>query len=191
MQLAVAELRSRRAMTVISVVTPATTNRLRARALIRTALLETLAVFLHQPRTSITLVSHPGQAISVQVPLASLHLSVSHMPGMSVAAIASGAAVGVDLMPVPQGIDAMTDWSHVALDYLGATATALLQHTLPAHRPGAFAQAWTQFEASLKCQGVALTEWTPALAHQLTTCHLSALDLPEGCRGAIAVSQRG
>lgn len=189
MQLAVAELRASQAMTVISVATPATTNRLLARELIRTALRETLAAFLDQPAAAITLVSPPGQAIWVECPLVQLHISVSHMPGMSVAALSRGAAVGVDLMPIHQSADEMPDWEPVALDYLGPAVAVLLQNTPPAQRPAAFAQAWTRFEACLKCRGLALTEWTHSLAQQLATCHVMALDLPENCRGAIAVNQ--
>ncbi len=188
MQLAVDELRSGQALTVISVPTPATTNRLLARDLIRTALRETLAVVLDQPAASITLVSGPGQAIWVDSPLARLHVSVSHTPGVSVAAIGRGAAIGVDLMHVDQGAEAMLDWARVALDYLGPTVTVLLQSTSPAQRPAAFAQAWTRFEACLKCLGLALTEWTPVLEQQLTTCRVMALTLPENCRGAIAIN---
>ena len=188
MPLAVAELRAGSALTVISVTTPATTHRLQARALIRTALRETLAAFLQQPPAAITLGSHPGQAIWVASPLTNLQLSVSHMPGLSVAAIAHS-AVGIDVMPIPQGADAMPDWADVALDYLGASATDLLHRTPSAQRPSAFAQAWVQLEARLKCQGLALTEWSPTLAQQLATCRVSALALPDHCCGAVAVSQ--
>lgn len=187
MQAAVGELRGSRAMAVISVATPATGERPLARALIRTALRETVAMFLDQPVGSITLVSRPGQAIGVESPLARLHLSVSHMPGMSVAAIGRVGAIGVDVMRVEQDAAAMSDWARVALDYLGPAALDALQRTPPMQRPPAFAQAWVHFEASLKCLGLALTEWTPALAQRLAACRVMALGLPEDCHGAIAV----
>jgi 4'-phosphopantetheinyl transferase len=189
MPLAVAELRASQGMTIISVATPATTNRLFARELIRTAVRETLAAFLHQPVSSITLVSRPGRGIEVDPLLAGLHVSVSHMPGMSVAAIAHGVAVGIDVMPILQDAQAMSDWESVALDYLGPAVTALLKQTAPLLRPAAFAQAWTHYEASLKCQGLALTEWRPTLARHLATCRVMALALPAHCRGAIALKQ--
>jgi len=187
MQQAVDELRSNRALTVISVPTPVTTSRLLARALIRTALRETLAVFLDQPVSSIMLVSRPGQAIGVDSPLARLNVSVSHMPGMSVAAIGRTAAIGVDLMHLDQGAEEMADWAQVALDYLGPTVAALLQRTAPAQRSAAFAREWTRFEACLKCLGLAMTEWSPVLAEQLATCRVMVLALPENCHGAIAI----
>jgi 4'-phosphopantetheinyl transferase len=189
MALAVEELRASQGMTVISVATPATTHRVSARELIRTALRETLAAFLQQPAASITLVSRPGQGIEVDPLLAGLHVSVSHMPGMSVAAISRGGAVGIDVMQILQGTQAMHDWETVALDYLGPDVTALLKQTAPLLRPAAFAQAWAQQEASLKCQGLALTEWNPTLARQLATCCVMALPLPDNCRGAIALKQ--
>ena len=186
MQLAVDELRSSHAFTVISVLAPATTDRSIARDLIRTALRETLGVLLDQPAAAITLISHPGQAIRVDSPLARLQVSVSHMPGMSLIAIAKGAAIGVDAMHIDQGIEMTLDWTGVALDYLGPELTALLQRTAPAQRSAAFAREWTRFEACLKYLGLAMTEWTPVLAQQLATCRVMALALPENCRGAIA-----
>lgn len=187
MQAAVDELRGSQAMAVISVATPATGERSLARALIRTALRETVAMFLDQPAASITLVSRPGQAIGVDSPLARLHLSVSHMPGMSVAAMGRAGAVGLDVMRVEQDAAEIFDWARVALDYLGPAVSGTLQRTPPGQRPADFARAWVHFEASLKCLGLALTEWTPALAQRLAACRVMALGLPEDCRGAIAV----
>ena len=188
LQLAVDELRSERAWTVISVPTPATTNRTLARGLIRAALRETLAAFLDQPAASITLVARPGQAIWVDSPLARLQVSVSHLPGLSVAAIGRGAALGVDVMDIAQGAQEMPDWARVALDYLGPTVASALQRLPPLQRPAAFAQAWTRFEACLKCLGCGLTEWTPVLQQQLATCRVMPLALPDNLRGAIAIN---
>lgn len=189
MQAAVDALRSRQAMAVISVATPATSDRVLARALIRTALRETIALFLGQPALSITLVSRPGQAIAVDSPLARLRVSVSHMPGMSVAAIGRDAAIGIDVMRIEPGAQEMPDWACVARDYLGPQASACLQRASPAQRPAAFVQAWAHFEARLKCLGLALTEWSPALAQRLATCRVMALALPDDCHGAIATIQ--
>ena len=191
--MAVDELRSSRALTVISVPTPATTNRLQARELIRAALRETLVKFLNQPAASIKLVSEPGRAICVMSsPHAHgcLQVSVSHIPGMSLAAITRhvGVGVGVDLMQVDQDAKAMPDWAQVALDYLGPVKTGLLESTPSTHRPAAFAEAWTRLEARLKCLGLALTEWTPILEKQLAICHVMALALPKNYRGAVAVN---
>ncbi len=184
--LALADLRSSRALTVISVPTPATTNRLLARDLVRLALRQTLAAFLGQPVASITLVSHPGLPIRVDAPLARLHVSVSHMPGMSVAAISNGSGVGIDAMHVDYSAAGMADLAHVARDYLGPAVSDELQRLAPAQGPSAFAEAWTHQEARLKCLGMALTEWTPALQAQLAPCPATRLALPENYRGAVA-----
>ena len=191
--MAVDELRSSQALTVISVPTPATTNRLQARELIRVALRETLAKFFNQPAASITLVSQPGRAIYVMnSPHGCLQVSVSHMPGMSLAAITKLTGVGVDLMQVDQDVKVMFDWTHnwaqVALDYLGPVESGLLKSTPSSYRPTAFAEAWTRLEARLKCLGLALTEWTPILEKQLAACHVMALALPENYCGAIAIN---
>jgi 4'-phosphopantetheinyl transferase len=187
MQAAVDELRSCQAMTVIRVVTPAMSNRLLARDLIRTALRETIALFLDQPVASIALVSRPGQAIEVDSPLARLRVSVSHMPGMSAAAIGRNTAIGLDVMRIESWTQEMPEWACVARDYLGPQMIACLQGASPMQRPVNFVEAWTHFEACLKCLGLALTEWTPALAQRLTTCRVMVLALPEDCRGAIAI----
>ena len=193
--MAVNALRSSQALTVISVPTPATTNRLQARERIRVALRETLAKFFNQPAASITLVSQPGRAIYVMnSPYGCLQVSVSHMPGMSLAAITRHVdiGVGIDLMQVDQDAKAMPDWTHnwaqVALDYLGPVESGLLKSTPSTQRPAAFAEAWTRLEARLKCLGLALTEWTPILEKQLAVCHVMTLALPENYRGAVAVN---
>ena len=193
-----ADLRSGQACTVISVPTPHTTDRVRARALIRTALRQTLADFLAQPVASIRLVSRPGQGIRVESTHVShlshasegfLSVSVSHAPGLSVAALGRGVAVGVDVMPLDPGATEMPDWERVAQDYLGPVVTKSLWQTPAAQRPAAFTQAWTHVEACLKCLNLPLTEWTPALAQQLASCRIVALALPDKACGSIAIHQ--
>lgn len=174
-------------MAVISVQMPGTPSRMVARERIRSSLRETLAVLLDQPAASIPLVSRPGQPIRLAWPFERLQVSVSHMPGMSVAAISRRGSIGLDVMYVDQSAEAMHDWARVALDYLGPTVTNALQCTGPTQRPVAFTQAWTRFEACLKCLGMPLTEWTPALAQQLAACRVMTLALPENCRGAVAI----
>ena len=186
-----AELRSGTGVTVIGRALPPTASCTEARASIRKALKQTLAAFFGQPAAAVTLTSRPGQAIQVQVQMrmqapgtAPVFVSISHMPGLSVAAISSSGAVGVDVMvvdaPLPPG------WEWVALDYLGPQAAAALHRTAPAERATAFAQAWVSGEARLKCLGLGLTEWTPSLAMRLTACDVHWLALPPGICGAVA-----
>lgn len=184
---ALRDMRSVRALTVISVPTPDTTDRTWARKLVRDALQQTLGALLGQPAASVALVSRPGEAIAVDSPLMPLGLSVSHAPELSIAAICRNASVGIDLMRLQDGMEADANWLGVARDYLGPHVAAGLQVTAPADYPVAFTQAWTRFEAGLKCLGLALTEWSPELAQQLATCQTWALDFAANPGGLVAV----
>lgn len=186
--LAVQALRSAQAIAVISVPTPATENRTAARSLVRSALRETLAVVLGQPAASIALMSPVGRAVWVDSTPLQLRLSISHSPGVSVAAICRGASVGTDVMRVEAATYEHSDLMRLARDYLGPQETVLLKCTPPETFPSAFGQAWTGFEAALKCLGLALTEWSPELAMQLTRCRVLALDLPPNYCGSVATS---
>jgi len=200
LSLAVQDIRSVQAVTVISVSTPITTDRTSARALVRNALCHTLAVVLDQPAASVALISRPGEAIAVDSLSVRLGLSLSHAPELSVAAICRGASVGVDLMRIEDGIEGDPDWVRVALDYLGPQATALLRATSSSECPVAFVKAWTRFEACLKCLGLALTEWSPELGKQLATCqiwtlgfvgdHSGSLVIGGGFLGSVAVLRK-
>ena len=186
--LAVQTLRSAQAMTVISIATPATGNRRVARSLVRSALRETLAALLGQPAASIALVSPSGGAIRVASPLFPLSLSISHSTGISVAAICQGLAIGIDVMQIEAVTPGQTEWMRLAGDYLGPQVKAKLQNAPPETFPSVFAQAWTDFEAALKCLGLGLTEWSPELASRLASCRVVALDLPANYCGSIATA---
>jgi phosphopantetheinyl transferase len=112
------------------------------------------------------------------------------MPGLSVAAIGRGCAVGVDLMQADPRTPAMQGWRLVARDYLGQSVSLLLDNMPPTQRTVAFTEAWTRLESCLKCNGLPLTEWSSDLAHKSLNCHVVALDLPANCRGSIAVRKK-
>ena len=185
---ALGELRSDRALTVISVRTPETELRRTARRTIRNALQEVLGALLQRPIGSILFTSLPGQAIALDLPNPHISLSVSHAAGLSVAAIRVGAAIGIDLMRIEPGAAELPDWARIAQDYLGPQVNAGLATLAPALRAVSFAHAWTRHEAGLKCLGLPLTEWTPALAHRLAPCVVTALALPAPYCGALAAS---
>lgn len=187
--LAVRALGSESGLAVIGIATPAPHDRQLARQLVRDALRQLLGQFLDQPTAALALVSQPGQGIALNLPGSQLRLSVSHMPGLSVAAVSCRSAVGVDVMAVGGLVSDLPDWSQVALDYLGPVQAALLRNASPAGRPAAFARAWTHFEAGLKCCRLELTEWTPALANLLARCQVMALSLPDGCCGTVAIAR--
>ena len=172
-------------MTVLSVPTPLTAHRTDARHAIRHAVQHMLAAFLDCPAASVVLPSRPGQAPQVVAPGAEhVHLSISHLPSLSVAAISLRGPVGVDVMAVDT--QSLPDWADVAHDYLGPLAAKVLQHTPPHERSAAFANTWTALEARLKCLGLGLTEWTPGLAARLQGCTVISLTLPAGSCGVLA-----
>jgi 4'-phosphopantetheinyl transferase len=184
---ALAALRSAQGLAVIRITTPNTEIRHAAREHLRTAVRELLAALLQQPVATLPLVSRPGQALVLDLPGASIGLSVSHAPGLSVAAVHRHGAVGVDVMRIGEGADWMPDWETVARDYLGPEAQARIHQVTPDQRACAFAREWTTLEASLKCLGMGLTEWTPSLERRLAGCMVSTLDVPLGLCGAVAV----
>ena len=185
---ALADLNSDIGLTVISVPTPLTASRPEARLAIRHALQSTVAAWLNLPVAAVTVLSRPGQPVQVLARGASPYTTISHTAGLSVAALCTHRAVGVDVMAA----DAQTlppDWAAVARDYLGPGVAQSLHHETPAQRPAAFAQAWVSLEARLKCLGLGLTEWTPALAVRLSECQLVALNGLPGVCGAVALEQ--
>ena len=182
------DLRSLHPMTVLSLTLPDTLSRPVARARIRGAVRQTLAACLDQPVTSIELLARPGYPLTLVVPKIPINLSISHAPGLSVAAIHQSASVGIDLMQVDTDEVDMPDWERVAQDYLGPSARHRLAEASPSRRARHFAQEWTRFEAGLKCLGLALTEWTPALAQRLANCRVVALALPDNYCGALATA---
>ena len=109
-------------------------------------------------------------------------LSISHEGALSIAAIHLHGHIGVDMLHTQLPADALA----VTLDYLGPDAAQALTVADPDQRPAAFAAAWTDHEARLKCVGIDLGEWdaNPALA----ACRVLPLDLPEGLIGTLALN---
>lgn len=153
-----------------------------ARALARRAIIALLADWLSVPHEQIKLPATPGQAQRIdlgQHPAIDLPgCSISHEAGLSLAAINLHGPIGVDLMR-PRDIP---DWAALARDYLGPATARALAACAPAQRANALARAWTAREASLKCLGLALAEWTPT-----RPCRVLPLALPEGWLGALAL----
>ena len=181
-QAAVARLKER-GLAVISISTDALEVRDIARQKIRQAVTEMLALAYACPPGRLQLHSAPGQPPRVDIPGHCIGLSLSHEPGLSLAAIRDGGTVGVDLMR----IDAALDWAPVAQLYLGTEACAEIGRQPPGQQAGHFAQAWTALEARLKCRSAAITEWNPELEHLLAQASLRRLELPPGFAGYTAL----
>jgi 4'-phosphopantetheinyl transferase len=170
---------------VISVETPDSPLRDTARTQVRGALREVLGLQLGCAPEAVNLLSVPGQALRVELPghtISAIGLSASHEAGFSVAAIRQGGPVGIDIMRIAPAFD----WQAVARDYLGPQAWHRIASQPELDQPQAFACEWTRLEAGLKCLGIGLQEWCPALAKRLEGCRLMALDLPAGRCGAVA-----
>lgn len=176
---------------VFSIATPEISIRDTARELARQALREVLGILLDRAPEAVPLVSRPGHPIRLDTPGLHAGLSLSHEPGLTIAAIHLGGAVGVDLMRVEQGPDWLSsgssDWQALARDYLGPQASDRIARRPPPQRVRVFAREWTRFEASLKCLAMPLQEWSPALEHELMRCRLFDLDVPDGFIGSLAV----
>jgi 4'-phosphopantetheinyl transferase len=108
-------------------------------------------------------------------------LSISHEGALSIAGINLHGPIGVDMLHSQLPADALA----VTLDYLGPDAAQALTVAAPQMRPAAFAAAWTDHEARLKCLGIELGEWdaNPRLAQ----CQVWTLDLPAGLTGTLAL----
>jgi 4'-phosphopantetheinyl transferase len=177
-----ARLAARQGVAVIGIAVDG--DRAVARQRIRMALREALARLCGVPEAGIAIESAPGQAPRARFASgAQASLAISHEAGYSVAAIHLQGRVGIDLMRVQE----LPDWRAVAHDYLGRETAARLAALAPARRAAAFAQAWTEREACLKCRGLPLSEWPPDLAARGAACRAFALTLPEGLAGTLAV----
>ncbi len=164
---------------------PAAAPRHEARRLVRLVVQARLGELFAMPAAAVQLFASPGQPVRLAPPLAQVGVSFSHDAGLSLAAINQGGAVGVDLMCCPPPWDDLAD---LARDYLGPQLAATLAEMPATARQRTFAQAWTAHEASLKCLGLPLAEWSPALAERLATCRACALPLPAGWVASVAIS---
>jgi 4'-phosphopantetheinyl transferase len=181
----VAELGENAGIAVIGIQGQA--EREQARLAIRAAIVEALSQLSGLPPQRISLHGEPGEvpwaALDAPAGVRRAWLAISHDGELSVAAIGLHAAVGID---VTQVLD-IPDWQPVAQDYLGPEAAARLA-ALPRHeRVHAFARAWTEREARLKCLGRELTEWSAEGDRAVDACRCLPLALPEGYVGALAL----
>ncbi len=137
-------------------------ERPRAREQIRSAARAALASVLGVDADEILIDSTPGQAprITLAGDERAIGCSFTHEGGYSLAAINLHGAVGVDLMRVEE----IFDWQAVARDYLGPEVCATLAATPATEQTLAFVRAWTRHEATLKCHGIQLAEWSEEIA---------------------------
>jgi len=168
---------------IVAVDTPDTPIRDSARRLVRAVLRQILG--------EVELISTPGQPIRLARPDSRLGISISHENGLSLLAIHRSGPVGIDLLNIAGAPDWQAEISTLAIDYLGPASARSIAGLSPSAQMAAFAQAWTAHEARLKCRGLALEEWSAALAAQLSPCCVQQLALPAGYVGAVATLKVG
>ena len=162
-------------------------DRATARRTIRLALRAALAETSGLPASLIQLCGAPGEAPYALLDGRRIALSISHDGDLSVAALRlDGSAVGIDLMQVTE----VPDWQAVARDYLGPACAAALARVPAPTRAAAFARAWSEREARLKCRGLALAEWRACDEPLLAACACLPLVLPDGYVGSVAANIR-
>jgi len=158
-----------------------------ARLRIRTALTAALAAHFGIAAGRIALHSPQGVAPWAVVALDAgdrrVALSISHDGDISVAAYSFSGAVGIDVM----SISPVPDWWAVARDYLGPEAARKLATRPDGERDAAFAHAWSEHEARLKCLGLQISEWCDERAVALQACRCFPLALPDGYVGYVAL----
>lgn len=170
---------------LIAVPTPQTNLRGQARELVRDALRASLGKLLGCAPEAVPLEIEPGKPPALTLPTTSIHLSISHEAGLSLAAIRMDGRIGIDLMAFDDA--ALPDQEALARDYLGPRMAATLNGTPAPQRQAAFARAWSSHEASLKCLGMPLQEWSPALATRMRRCRLVDIALPSNYIGMAAL----
>lgn len=163
---------------IVAIQTPHTPIRDTARQLVRTVLREILG--------DVELISNPGQAISLARMDSPIGISVSHESGLSLLAVNFSGLVGIDLLRIPDDPDWASQIQALAGDYLGPKVAQQITDLAAQEQMTSFAQAWAAHEARLKCQGLALAEWSSELEASLAECCAQPLLLPAGFVGAVA-----
>jgi len=158
--------------------------RLRIRAVLTTALaahvgIDAGRIALHSPQGVA-----PWAIVALDAGDQRVALSISHDGDISVAAYSFNGAVGIDVM----SISPVPDWLTVARDYLGPEAARKLASRSDGERDAAFAHAWSEHEARLKCLGLQLVEWCDERAVALQACRCFPLALLDGYVGYVALS---
>jgi 4'-phosphopantetheinyl transferase len=158
-----------------------------ARRAIRMAILAELGQLSGLPPERIALHAEPGEApyalLDAPAGRRQVWLAISHDGELSVAAISLQGAVGIDVTRIVE----VPDWQPVARDYLGPAVAAALGALPAPARPAAFARAWSEREARLKCLGWPIAEWDPEAEPVLQACRCAALVIPAGYAGALAL----
>lgn len=164
-------------------------DRSQARLQARAALRACLAPALDCSEGELQVTNQRSQAPQLLlrgVPLAALHCSISHAPGLALLAWHWQGPVGVDVQAL-DGAVPRRELEGVARLYLEPnTVEMLMGIAQDAHFFEEFAAAWTQHEARLKCAGLGLAEWSGALQARLAGMRCEAVPLAGAYAAAVA-----
>lgn len=158
-----------------------------ARAAIRAALQAALAQACGVAADAVVLHAPPGGGEAPSAVVGGTRraaAAISHDGDLSLAAFRFDGPVGIDAMqvvPVP-------DWQAVARDYLGPATAAVLAALPDGERDAAFARAWSEREARLKCLGWPLREWDAGDEAALQACTCVPLAVPAGYVATLALT---
>ena len=149
-----------------------------ARLDVRSVLRIVLASWSGLPAAQLPLVETAcGPVWRTGLPGMTLAISLTYGAGEAWMGLVRGGRIGVDVIR----IESFAEAAAVARDYLvPAAVTAIAQARDPAR---AFAAAWTQQEARLKCAGCGLAEWPVAVSSAIIETPLEGPDW----MGAVAV----
>ena len=160
-----------------------------ARVQARAALRSCLAQELDCPEAALHISNQRNEAPQLWLHgerLAQLFCSISHAPGLALLAWQDGGTVGVDIQAVNEGISRL-ELRAVAQIFLASnTLQALDGIAQDALFFKAFASAWAEQEARLKCAGVGLVEWSVELETSLACLHCTPVALADGYAAAVA-----
>ncbi|MBR7792132.1 4'-phosphopantetheinyl transferase superfamily protein [Undibacterium sp. FT147W] len=170
---------------VIGLSFPPNLQRETARQQLHLAITELLMQAFFCAAEQIRLIRVAGSRLQCFVATQEVFISVSHEPGLSLAAISQKQLPGIDLMAV-KTID---DWQDVASIYFSPQQIATLQQAQDGERAVLFAQYWTMLEAHFKCAGIAITEYNADVQQQIASALKNscsyALTLPFDYVGAL------
>jgi 4'-phosphopantetheinyl transferase len=152
-----------------------------ARHKLRAVLRQVLAAWSGRPPEDLPLTETPcGPIWQGEIGGEPLDINLSYGTDEGWAGLIRGGRIGVDVASVTQFAEA----DIVARDYLGASTAADIRRA--ANPALAFATAWTEREARLKCLKGSLVEWTAAQAEREAECLCRNLVLNNDLVGAVS-----
>jgi 4'-phosphopantetheinyl transferase len=116
-----------------------------------------------------------------------LHFSLSHSGEQALYAVSAGCEVGVDVERERER-DPVIE-ARLAARLVGDERARALEELSPQARRRELLDAWTRYEAEVKCRGTGIGDGLPLGAVAEPRCWVSQLDLGPGLSAAVAAEQ--